>query len=175
MIETFALLFQYGSNCLESEINSIDCLCRDARFIAIAQTVDDYEIAFDVFSKGRGCAAANIVRKAGTKVWGALYEIPEHLLSRETSGARKSLDAIEGRSYAREKIEIRRQVVDEQAWLAWTYIVKKPTSGLKTGFDYVRLIVHGLRSRGVPGDYISKVKRIAAANNPEIAAAVESL
>ena len=42
------LVFQYGSNCLESEINSKERLCGDAKFTAIAQTVEDFELAFDV-------------------------------------------------------------------------------------------------------------------------------
>jgi len=33
--------------------------------------------------------------------------------------------------------------------------------------------VRGLRERGVPVEYIAKVKAIAAANNPDIAAKVE--
>jgi len=67
-----AIVFQYGSNCLDREINSKERLCGDAKFFAIAETVEDFELEFDVWSKGRGCAAADIVRKPGSKVWGAL-------------------------------------------------------------------------------------------------------
>jgi hypothetical protein len=59
------LVFQYGSNCSESEMNSEARLCSDARFIDIAETVEDYELAFDVQSTGRGCAASWSV-KGGT-------------------------------------------------------------------------------------------------------------
>jgi len=64
------LVFQYGSNCSDAEINSDRRLRGDAEFVGIAETVDDFELAFDVQSKGRGCAAADIVRMAGRKVWG---------------------------------------------------------------------------------------------------------
>jgi len=93
-----ALVFQYGSNCSESEINSVNRLRGDARFVDIAETVEDFEIAFDVRSAGRGCAASDIVRKDGSKVWGVLYEVPDYLIDRETAKARgrKSFDQIEG-------------------------------------------------------------------------------
>jgi len=105
------LVFQYGSNCLDAEINGAKRLMGDAKFISIAETVDDYELAFNVFSNGRHCAAADIVRKQGSKAWGVLYEIPEYLISRATAEARgrKSLDAIEGegKNYERREIDVR--------------------------------------------------------------------
>src|SRR5258708_30458424 len=77
---TMALVFQYGSNCLDSQINSQDRLCGDAKFIDIAETVDDFQLAFDVWSTNRKCAASDIVTSPGNKVWGALYEVPDFLL-----------------------------------------------------------------------------------------------
>jgi hypothetical protein len=65
-----AIVFQYGSNCLDSEINSENRLRGDAKFAGIAETVEDFELAFDVQSIGRGCAASDVVRRAGSKVWG---------------------------------------------------------------------------------------------------------
>jgi gamma-glutamylcyclotransferase (GGCT)/AIG2-like uncharacterized protein YtfP len=164
------LVFQYGSNCLDSQINGKDRLKGDAKFISIAETVEDYELAFDVFSKGRHCAAADIVPRPGGKVWGALYEIPEYLIGRDTANARgrKSLDAIEGQgtNYERREIQVRKP--DGQIVTALTYTVITPQAGLKTDIEYVRYIVAGLRERSVPADYIEKVKRIAAANNPSL-------
>jgi gamma-glutamylcyclotransferase (GGCT)/AIG2-like uncharacterized protein YtfP len=175
--EASRLVFQYGSNCLESEINSKERLKGDARFIAIAETVDDYELAFDVFSNGRHCAAADIVARPGAKVWGALYEIPEYLLSRETAKPRnrRSLDAIEGEgtNYERKEIPVRKP--DGEIVIVLTYVVRDPRAGFQTGLDYVRCVIAGLRERGVPADYIEKVKRIAVANNSAIASAVERL
>jgi hypothetical protein len=55
-----SVVFQYGSNCLDSEINSEKRLRGDALFLDIAETVEHFELAFDVWSTGRGCAAANI-------------------------------------------------------------------------------------------------------------------
>lgn len=169
------LVFQYGSNCLDSEINSKSRLCGDARFVDITETVEDFELAFDVQSTGRGCAASDIVRKAGGKVWGVLYEVPDYLIGRKTAKAhgRKSFDEIEGTNYKRETIKVRRP--DGGTVSALTYTVRDPKRGLKTNVDYVRHIVCGLREHGVSSEYIAKVKAIASANNPEIAEAVEGL
>lgn len=171
------LVFQYGSNCLDSQINGKDRLKGKAKFFGIAETVDDYELAFDVFSKGRHCAAADIVKKPGSKVWGALYEIPAYLIERESAKAHgfKSLDAIEGQGVNYERVKIKVRSPKGQTIEALTYTVINPHSGLKTDIDYVRYIIAGLHERGVPDDYIAKVKSIAAANNPDIAAAVERL
>jgi gamma-glutamylcyclotransferase (GGCT)/AIG2-like uncharacterized protein YtfP len=171
------LVFQYGSNCSNAQINGKDRLKGDAKFIGIAETVDDYELAFDVFSNGRHCAASDIVRKPGRKVWGALYEIPEYLISRVTAEAhgRRSLDAIEGegRNYERREIDVR--TPDGEIVTVLTYTVRNPRAGLKTNIDYVPYIIAGLRERGIPPGYIDRVKAIAIANNEEIAANVMRL
>jgi len=171
------LVFQYGSNCSESQINSKDRLRGDARFVDIAETVEEFELAFDVWAKNRGCAASDIVRKPGGKVWGVLYEVPDHLIGRKSAKARgrRSFDEIEGEctNYKREMINVRRPT--GETVLALTYTVKSPTQGLKTNIDYVSHIVKGLRERKVCDQYIAKVKAIAAANNPGIAAEVEKL
>ena len=171
------VVFQYGSNCLDAQINGNDRLRGDAKFISIAVTVEDYELAFDVFSHGRHCAAADIVRKPGSKVWGALYEIPEYLIDRATakSRGRKSLDAIEGegKNYEKRKVDV--QVPSGEIVAGLTYTVRNPIAGLRTDLDYVRYIIGGLRERGIPVEYIEKVKSIAMANNAEIAEAVRRL
>jgi hypothetical protein len=177
MRDPMTLVFQYGSNCLESEINSQSRLCNDARFVGIAETVEDFELSFDVQSTGRRCAAADIVRKPGGKAWGVLYEVPDWLINRETAKARsrKSFDEIEGEgtNYKREMIKVR--CPDDKILSALTYTVKCPKTGLKTNADYVRHIVYGLREHGVSDGYIATLKTIAVSNNPDIAAEVAKL
>lgn len=172
-----ALVFQYGSNCSEGQINAGSRLRGDARFAGIAETVEDFELAFDVYSTGRGCAASDIMRKPGGKVWGVLYEVPDYLIDRKSAGARErtSFDAIEGEgtNYKHETIEVR--TPDGQVVQALTYTVIAPNPSLKTNLAYVRHIIAGLRERDVPGDYIAKVKAIAAANNPGLAAEIARL
>jgi hypothetical protein len=171
------LVFQYGSNCMDAEINSVQRLRGDAAFVEIAETVEDFVLAFDVQSKGRGCAAANIVRTPGSKVWGVLYEVPDYLIGRETAKARgrRSFDEIEGESknYKRECIDVRCR--NGKVVTALTYTVINPRAGLKTNLNYVQYIVCGLRERGIPAEYVAKVKMIAQANNLGIASELENL
>ncbi len=171
-----ALVFQYGSNCSESQINGKDRLCGDAKFIGTA-VAEGFQLAFDVWSAKRQCAAADIVSKPGSKVWGALYEVPDYLIERKTAKetGRKSLDEIEGEgsNYRQEMIAVRRD--NDEVVTALTYQVIDPKPDLKTDSEYVGYIVNGLRERGVPEGYITEVKRIAVANYPTIAAQVESL
>lgn len=172
-----ALVFQYGSNCLESQINSKDRLCGDAKFIDIAETVNDFQLAFDVWSTNRQCAASDLVASPGNKAWGALYEVPDYLVERKTAAAqsRKSLDAIEGEgtNYKRETIAVRRD--NGLIVTALTYRVKTPKQDLKTNLEYVGYIVKGLREHGVCKHYIEHVKKLAHANNPAISTQVQEL
>lgn len=133
-----------------------------------------------MWSTGRRCAAADILRRPGNTVWGVLYEVPDFLIGRNTARARgrKSLDQIEGEgsNYKRQTIDV--QTPGGRIFSALTYTVIDPKPGLKTSIDYVRHIVSGLREHGVPGiapHYIDNVKRIAAENNPSIAADVARL
>jgi hypothetical protein len=172
-----ALVFQYGSNCSESQINSKERLCGDAKFFAIAQTVDAFQLAFDVWSTRRGCAASDIVASPGSKVWGVLYEVPDFLIERKTAAARKrkSLDAIEGEgtNYARQSITVKS--ADGQTLTAITYRVINPKPDLKTNLEYVRYIIDGLREHGVAEEYVKQVKGIASTNHPAIASQIEQL
>lgn len=172
-----AQVFQYGSNCSENEFNSADRLRGDATFLMIAETVDDYELAFDVWSTGRGCAASDMVASPGNKVWGVVYDVPDFLIARDTAAQhkRKSLDAIEGEgtNYARHPITVKSAT--GELLNAITYRVINPSSGLKTSLEYVGYIVAGLREHGVVENYITRVKAVAALNNPTIAAALSRL
>lgn len=106
-----------------------------------------------------------------------LYEVPDFLVERKTAAEhnRKSLDEIEGEgtNYAWHSIAVRSET--GQILTAVTYRVINPRPDLKTSLEYVRLVVSGLRERGVVEEYVAKVKAIASANNPTIASQVEQL
>jgi cation transport regulator ChaC len=166
-----ALVFQYGSNCSSERLNSDTRLRGDAKSIGLVETVDNYQLRFDVWSNLNDCAASDLVRGGDTPAKGVLYEVPEYLISRETANPRerKSLDAIEGTSYERQTIQVKKQngeVVD-----AITYLVREPVQTLTTSAAYVGYIVRGLREHNADEAYIAKVKRIAIDNNPAIAGA----
>jgi len=172
-----ALVFQYGSNCSEDQMNGDKRLRGDAKFLCIAETVDDFQLRFNVWSNRRECAAADIVTWPGSKVWGVLYEVPDYLIDRTTAAPykRKSLDAIEGEgtNYARQPISVKSP--EGQVHRAITYCVINPRPGLKTSIEYVRHIIGGLREHEVSEEYLAQVKSIASANNPAIASQIQSL
>lgn len=169
-----ALIFQYGSNCLSQRINSTDRLSGDAVSMGWAETVDNYELQFDVWSTQNECAASDIVLGGDAPVQGVLYEVPGHLIGRSTTPiGRRSFDAIEGNAYERRPIRLRRRngsIVDAE-----TYVVRTRARDLLTSVDYVRNIVSGLREHGADAAYILRVKNAAAANNPAIAEEVQRL
>jgi hypothetical protein len=123
--------------------------------------------------QSNNCAAADIQLGGSSPVMGVLYEVPKYLLSRETSGSRRSLDSIEGGAYERTDIQVRKR--DGTVVTAYTYKVKLPSPGLRTSLEYVAQIVAGLREHNAPSNYLSYVKSQAKQNNPEIATQIDAL
>jgi gamma-glutamylcyclotransferase len=172
--ESMALIFQYGSNCSNERINCANRMQGDALDLGWAETVDNYQLQFDVWSAGNGCAASDVVSGGDSPAQGVLYEVPDALVSRDTAPVgRRSFDSIEGDAYVRKPIKVRKRdgtVVDAQ-----TYVVQAPRAGLRTSLEYVTHIVRGLREHDADQTYISKIKDAAAQNNPDIAEAVSLL
>jgi len=170
------LVFQYGSNILDEELNSERRLRGDARFLRLAY-VEGYRLGFTVFSTGRNCAAADLVPAEGSRVWGALYEVPDWLVYRPEARqrGRRSLDEIEGEgtNYRRKPISVHCPAGNEQE--ALTYVVIDPRPGLTTSSEYASLILRGLRQREAPEGYILDVKTIIRANNPALEQTIEAL
>ena len=173
------LVFQYGSNCLESEINSNDRLKGKAMFVDIAKTIENYKLDFDVYSEKRGCAAADIVRTCqNKKVWGVLYSVDDNLICRNTAPkGSKSFDAIEGEgtNYRRHCLPVscnRNGLIV----MALTYVTLKPRKRVKkTSLKYVQSIIKGLREHNVPEEYINEVKEIVSNHSPRLAKKIANL
>jgi hypothetical protein len=104
------LVFQYGSNTSVKRLNAPERLDGTATPLALAETVEHFDLAFTYQSKNNGCAAADL-SVGGRPILGVLYEIPEERVfrGRSASGAR-TLDEIEGesRAYRRSVIQVRR-------------------------------------------------------------------
>jgi gamma-glutamylcyclotransferase (GGCT)/AIG2-like uncharacterized protein YtfP len=130
----------------------------------------DYEIEFDIWSKGNNCAASDIIAGRGRKIWGVIYEIPDQLIRRDTAKPRKSLDAIEGEgtNYQRVQIKLNQpdgRPINEQVI---TYIGNDHKTGIQTTWDYVQHILMGLEEHQMPDEYKNYVKARIIANNPEL-------
>jgi|SRR5437867_167850 len=170
-----ALVFQYGSNTSSSRLNSDDRLRSDATDRGLVCTEDSFELDFDVWSTCNDCAAADIRSGRGRPIWGVLYDVPDYLISRETAGSRRSLDAIEGSKYGRRPIRIRWPNGTPVAGDVITYTVLSPEYGLRTSVEYASHIIAGLKEHDAPNEYLAYVKERVIANNPDLATKMDSL
>ena len=153
------LIFQYGSNCLTARLNSRERLNGAAEEMGCAQTVNEYEIAFDVWSESNNCAAADLIPATGTGrfPWGVLYKTSERGLAR--------LREVEGRRYEEIRIPVRTTAGQEVE--ATTFFVKfhERKECLWTSAEYVGYIVKGLREHGTPEQYTQQVVDVAIRTN----------
>lgn len=158
------LVFQYGSNCTSARLNGPNRLKGRAKDLGRAQTVEEFDIAFDVVSKTNGCAASNLIQTPGRKAWGVLYELSEDGL--------KNLREIEGPRYEEKPILIVDQEGKEHQ--ASTFVVreKERRPDLATSAAYVSWIIYGLRDHGVPEDWIAHVIDVTIETNNRAGAGV---
>jgi hypothetical protein len=118
------LIFQYGSNCNTGRLNAPERLAGAAEDRGRAQTIDEFDLRFDVWSQGNGCAASDLVpaRGTGQHAWGVLYEVPaDRIRGRRTDG-QKTLMQIEGRLYEEKPVRVRDKdghEVEEPVPLSW--------------------------------------------------------
>jgi hypothetical protein len=161
-----ALVFQYGSNCTTARLNGPKRLNGHAEDLGRAQTVEDFDIAFDVYSQKNSCAASDLVATPGRKAWGVLFDVPEDFIRGRRADSQKTLEQIEGKSY--EAMTIR--VIDQEGGderEAVTSVVRgsERRIGLATSAAYVSWIVYGLRDHRVPEDWIAHVLDVAVETN----------
>ena len=165
-----AKVFQYGSNCDEERLNCPERLRDAAHLICRAQTVDNFEIAFDVWSSKNKCAAADLVRIGNKPAWGVLYEIAEDFIDGSPPDGGKTLAGIEGKNYEKKCIQV--EIVKgeiKSVVSAVTFLVKAsaPGSDKPTSLAYVEHIVKGMRKHGIPEGYINYVLDTALKTLPE--------
>jgi len=153
------LIFQYGSNCDAGRLNGEKRLAGDANDLGRAETVDEHDICFDVWSQGNGCAAADLLLAPGSgrHAWGVLYQISDTALAK--------LRQIEGKYYEERRIIVRNEAGEEVE--ASTFLVKMDArrQGLWTSVDYVGHIVKGLREHEIAEEYVQHVIDIAIETN----------
>ena len=159
------LLFQYGSNCTAARLNGPNRLNGHAQDLGRARTVDNFDIAFDVYSQTNGCAACDLICFPGQKAWGVLYEIPADFIDGRRADDQKTLEQIEGHRYKQEPI----RVIDKDSNVqeAVTFLVREAERRpvLATSAAYVSWVIYGLRDHGVPEEYIAHIIEVAIETN----------
>jgi hypothetical protein len=160
-----SLVFQYGSNCTAGRLKGLARLNGHAEDLGLAQTVDDFGIAFDVYSHTNACAASDLVPTPGQKAWGILYDIPDDFIHGKRLDGKKTLAQIEGPEYEEKRIRVHTEEGNELE--AMTFLVKedKRRTGIATSAAYVSWIIYGLREHGASEDYISHVLAVAIETN----------
>jgi gamma-glutamylcyclotransferase len=155
------LVFQYGSNCLEERLNSPERLNGGARYDGRAQTVDQYEIVFDVWSRGNGCAAADLraVETREQHVWGVLYQVTDEGFGR--------LRQVEGPRYEEKSVRVRNLLGEIKHAKTFLVRAREREQALWTSANYVGYIVNGLRNHQVPEEYVQHVIDIAIRTNDD--------
>ena len=170
-----SLVFQYGSNCNAARLNDAERLAGAAIERGRAETIDEYDIVFDVWSQKNGCAASDLILMPGTgrHAWGALYDVPDDRLRGNRADGVKTLEQIEGPRYQERTIRVRDP--ENKEIEAVTFLVRPADrrSNLWTSVDYVRHIVKGLRLNDAPEEYVQHVIDVAIETNRQSATAAE--
>ena len=126
---------------------------------------------FNVWSKKNKCAAASLEAvENGVHIFGVVYEVPDHLISREASKAahRTSMDQIEGEGHNYYKTPISLILPDRQSMRALTYLAKAPKSNIQTSRAYAEHIMAGLEEHKMPAEYREYVKARIIFNQPKL-------
>src|ERR1700676_457413 len=95
-----------ATNCTAARLNGPSRLNGQADDRGRAQTVGDFDIAFDVYSQTNACAASDLVSAPGRKAWGALYEVPADFIRGKRPDGQKTLAEIEGARYEEKPIQV---------------------------------------------------------------------
>ena len=159
------VVFQYGSNALPGRLNGPNRLNNEAKDLGRAETVEEYDIVFDVYSQTNGCAASNLVRTPRRKVWGVLYKVPGDRVRGKRADGQKTLAQIEGPRYEETSIRVLDSSGRQVDAIIFLVREKERRAGLATSAAYVSWIVYGLREHGVPEEYIGHVVEVAIATN----------
>lgn len=157
------LIFQYGSNCDADRLNSKERLNGTVEDRGRAQTVDEYDIAFNKWSTENKRAAADLVkpRNGGRRIWGVVYQ--------DSRAAFKKLKGeIEGPSYRPQRIMVVDAIGATKRVTTFRVKRKSRRTGLYTTEEYVAHIVKGLRAHGVEDldpAYIQHIIDVAVRTN----------
>jgi len=167
------LVFQYGSNATPARLLGPKRLNGNGRVVGPAETVEEFDIAFDVHSQTNRCAASNLIRTPGHRAWGVLYEVADDFVRGTRPDGQRTLSGIEGPSYEEKEIMVRPPGGEPVKAVTFLVRSERRTAGLWTGAWYVSWIVYGLREQKVPEIYLAHVIQVALEANRQASMAAE--
>ncbi len=113
--------------------------------------LDDFALCFDLPVGPGERGVANVVRRPGEYVWGALYQL--------TAPEAQRLDRTEGvdrGAYRRLEVEVR--TPDARAVGAFTYRSELGQPGRKPSRRYMGLLLRGSRELGLPAEWVERLR-----------------
>jgi len=151
--------FAYGSNMDVDDFNKW-CRCREKpspewKLIEVAW-LENYELAFNYYSRSRRGGAANLMEKAGSSVYGLLFKVSDDELG--------IIAEKEGHPSYYEEVEVEVRSGKGTPTKAKSYKVIKEREEdqhqLPTE-EYMQLIIRNGRKHGFPAAYLSFLESIA--------------
>jgi len=115
-------------------------------------SLDGYELAFTIYSPTRRCGCADVVPRAGGKVFGLLYELTE-----DDAVRLDEAEGVGGGHYRRISVEV--TSASGGRVRAETYeVVHKRSDCPPPSEEYLSLLVNAAERFGFPEEYARKLK-----------------
>jgi len=136
--------FAYGSNMDERQMQS---RCPESALVGIA-ILDGYRLGFTRYSKNRNGGVADIVSEQNQSVWGLIYKV--------TAKDMETLDAMEGRGKAYERMAATVRFLDGRTVEAETYYVINKQPYIKPSEEYLALLLNAAKKHKFPAEYVER-------------------
>jgi hypothetical protein len=158
---TTEYIFAYGSTMNRSESRSwLEANGYDSSLVlsATPAKLENHELVWNYYSRGRGGGIANVEPREGATVWGVLLEMESHLL--------KAFDRKYGHptffSRGQSRLPVQR-LSDGKAVFAWVYAAKSNKGGRRDIWptrDYKRVVLEAAKFWELPEEYIEKISHL---------------
>jgi gamma-glutamylcyclotransferase (GGCT)/AIG2-like uncharacterized protein YtfP len=140
--------FAYGSN---MDLKQMKERCSSATLLGSA-ILNNYKIAFTIFSPLRKCGCADIVKSVGSTVPGLVYEISDADMIR--------LDNFEGHPIHYRRFSISVKMTDGADINCETYEVNKKSEAIAPSKNYLGIMLSAAETYKFPSTYTDQLRAI---------------
>lgn len=156
MTKTF-YYFAYGSNLMLTEIRRS---CPSATRKCAAK-LPDHTLTFPRKSIGRDCGVASVEARAGSEVWGGVYEIAEPEKERlEAREGFKQNRPMSSNAYVPQSVTVFEDGDLAKPLNLLTFVAKPQANPPLPSNDYKNLIIAGAREWNLSAGYIARLEQI---------------